>query len=511
MNDTRQITFQYALVLIAAITLYAICCAPGALWQDSGLIQYRILHNDIEGSLGLALSHPLFYIAGIAAKCFGVGSFFYRVNLVSSIWAAVAVANLFLLLRLWLCRTWPAAVAAIMFALSHTFWRHASIAETYTMYTAFLLTELIMLLQYGKTKRMKYLYLLALLNGLAVSVHMLGVIPFACYLVFTAVLLARKEICWRHLIVLSVLWMVGAAAYEYLIIKSIIQTGDVAGTLASAAFGGGVSGEGYRANVLNASVSLTIVKENLLFVLLNFPTPNILLAFVGFYGVYKLSPTGGFGAVLLCVMVLFFAFAFRYTIVDRYAFFIPFYCMMSVAAGVGAHIVMEKKKCRRLAVLILLLALMPAPVYAVAPGLARRYCPQLGQRRQIPYRDNYTYFLQPWKTGYEGADLFAAEVLSSVEKDAVIWADTTTAFALLCTQEIKGMRSDVKVITTIAASSGAPAFDKEHIAGLVPEKPVYVVSPLAGYCPKFLLEDYDFVESGPVWRVVEKGDMEKAG
>ncbi|MCD6392030.1 MAG: hypothetical protein J7M40_00840, partial [Planctomycetes bacterium] len=66
MNDTRQIAFQYALVLIAAIALYAICCAPGALWQDSGLIQYRILHNDIEGKLGLALSHPLFYMAGIA-------------------------------------------------------------------------------------------------------------------------------------------------------------------------------------------------------------------------------------------------------------------------------------------------------------------------------------------------------------------------------------------------------------------------------------------------------------
>ena len=35
-------------------TLYVLTCAPGPLWQDSGLFQYRIWHNDIEGKLGLA-------------------------------------------------------------------------------------------------------------------------------------------------------------------------------------------------------------------------------------------------------------------------------------------------------------------------------------------------------------------------------------------------------------------------------------------------------------------------
>ena len=88
--------------------LYIVSCAPGPLWQDSGLIQLRVWHNDIEGFLGLAISHPLFYILAIGAKYIPLGEFAHRVNLVSAIAAAVAVANTFLLVRLWLGRNFPA-------------------------------------------------------------------------------------------------------------------------------------------------------------------------------------------------------------------------------------------------------------------------------------------------------------------------------------------------------------------------------------------------------------------
>ena len=59
---------SYIAVLIIAAVLYIATCAPGALWQDSGMYQYRIRHNDIEGNLGLALSHPLYHIIGIGVK-----------------------------------------------------------------------------------------------------------------------------------------------------------------------------------------------------------------------------------------------------------------------------------------------------------------------------------------------------------------------------------------------------------------------------------------------------------
>jgi drug/metabolite transporter superfamily protein YnfA len=281
------------------------------LWQDSGLSQYRIWHNDIEGFSGLAISHPLFYILAIGAKYIPVGEFAHRVNIVCAIAAAVAVANVFLLVHLWLGKDFPAIVAALSLGVSHTFWAHASIIETYTLWAALFSAELIMLLQYARTRRISYLYWLGLLNGLAIAVHMLACIPLACYAVFLTLLLAKREIRTRDLLAAVLLWIVGALPYEYLIIKNIMQTGDVAGVLASAAFG-----VRWQGAVLNTSLSGGIAKGSFLFILFNFPTPNILLLFVGCFGLFRILPGPSFRNVLAGLVVLFFVFAFRYTVPD---------------------------------------------------------------------------------------------------------------------------------------------------------------------------------------------------
>ncbi len=284
-----NIKVSYTVVFLGAVVLYAATCAPGPLWQDSGIFQYRIWHNDIEGKLGLALSHPLYHIIGIGVKYIPLGEFGYRINLISSVAGAFAIANLFLLLRLWLKKNLPAILAAVTLAVSHTFWRHAVIAEDYTLYAALLLAELLMLLQYIKTKRVVYLYLLGLFNGLAIATHMFASIGFACYLVFLVVLLVQKQIRIRDLVVIVGLWVIGAAPYEYLIINKYIQTGDFTATLASALFG-----NRWQSNVFNIGLSAELIKENLILMAYNFPTPNVIFFFAGLYGLKKVSPGRGF-------------------------------------------------------------------------------------------------------------------------------------------------------------------------------------------------------------------------
>jgi len=528
-NSKQKLGRWYAGVLCGAGVLYIVSCAPGLLWQDSGLIQYRIWQNDIEGFLGLALSHPLFYILAIGAKYIPLGEFAYRVNLVSAIAGAVAVANLFLLVRLWLGKDFPAVIAAITFAVSHTFWRHASIIETYTLWAAIFTVELIMLLQYVKTKRSSFLYWLGLLNGLAIAVHMLALIPLLCYAVFFVVLLAKKDIRFKHLAIATLLWIVGAFPYGYLIIKNIIQTGDVTGTLASAAFGARWQGA-----ALNTSLSAKIVKENFLFILYNFPTPNILLFFAGCWGFFKISMSRAFKNVLVSLIVLFFIFAFRYTVPDRYAFFIPFYCMGSVFIGIGAYFVqgqinhkelsprpkwrgllkqIPRLRCASLGmttlqincyrILLLIFCLLPICVYAAAPTFAEKTQLYLGTRGNVPYRNDYKYFLQPWKTGYKGVERFADEALDAVQNNAIISADSTTVAPLLLVQQVNGKRPDVKIVSGTINSKNAPSFNKQTIAQLLAKKPVYVVSPQAGYCPAFVLDNYDLVPDGVLWRVVK--------
>ena len=492
---------HYAAVLCGALALYIVSCAPGALWQDSGLIQYRIWHNDIEGFLGLAISHPLFYILAIGVKYIPLGEFAHRVNLVSAIAAAVAVANMFLLMRLWLGRNLPAVIAAVTLALSHTFWRHASIIETYTLWTALFLAELIMLLQYTKTRRVSYLYWLGLLSGLSIAVHTLASIALICYAVFVAFLLAKKEIHIRNLVIIVLLWIAGALPYEYLIITNIIQTGDVTGTLASAAFG-----HRWQGAVLNATLSSGMIKENFLYILLNFPTPNFLLFFAGCFGLFKMSPGRSFRKVLLALTVLFFIFAFRYTVPDRYAFFIPFYCTVCVLTGLGTDLLQRRMSRKVFVFLLLFFSFLPVGVYTAMPALARKIQLNIGTRNDIPYRDDYEYFLRPWKTGYNGAERFADEALSLVEDDAIIYADTTTVAPLLYVQEVKGKRPDVKIVSGSVKSKNAPGFDEQTIGQLLEAGPVYVDSSKSGYCPEFLLDNYDFVRTGILWQVVKSQD-----
>jgi hypothetical protein len=439
------------------------------------MYQYRIRHNDIEGNLGLALSHPLYHIIGIGVKQIRLGEFAYKINLISAVAAAFTIANLFLLLRIWLGRNLPAVIAAATLALSHTFWRHAVIAETYTLYTALLLAELLMLLQYVKTRRLMFLYLLGLFNGLAIANHMFAVIAFVCYLVFCIVVLARREIRLGHFGIIVLLWLIGAAPYGYLIVKNIIQTGSFTVAVASALFG-----KTWEGNVLNVSLSTQLIKENLILMAYNFPTPNVIFFFAGLYGLKKVQRGHGFAKVLPALLILFFVFAFRYTVPDRYAFFIPFYCLASVLIGVGVNLLIAQYNSKILCLVILILSLLPIPTYIVAPTIAQKQKFNLSTRADVPRRNDYVWFLQPWKAGCSGAEEFADEVFEKLGPEAVVYADNTMVYPLLYMQEVKGKRADIKIISEYAGSDGLPLLSEKSIEQWLSEGDVYAVSPIAG-------------------------------
>ncbi len=486
----------YIAVLAGAAILYVSTCASGVVWQDSGVIQYRVLHNDIEGRLGLALSHPLYYCIAIAARHVPLGDPAYRVNVVTALLSAFAVANLFLLLLLWLRSGFAALVGALSLALSHTFWRHATIPETYNLTAALLFLELLALLLYARSSDVKFLTMLAFISGLSIANHMLGVFGFACYAIITGVLLRRREIRIKHVAVMVFIWAVGAAPFLFLFVRHLLETHSLQATIASAAFG-----EAWREDVLNTSISTQIVKENIMWFGLNFPTPNILLFFVGLVYVGQAAPRRWFAFVLWLLAAGFLVFAFRYTIVDRYAFFIPFYCMVSVFIAGGAHRLFQSRGRRWAGGLVLACCFLTIPVYVAAPGIAERM--EISTRgRKVPYRDDYVYFLRPWRAGYDGAERFATEALERTVPNAIILADTTTSPPLLYVQEVQHIRPDVAVFSGIGNTSGVDDYSKKGLIEAISAGLVYVVSPLPGYCPAFILDDYAFEQAGVLYRVV---------
>ena len=488
----------YLMVFIAAATLYIATCAPGPVWQDSGIIQYRVLNNDIQGHLGLALSHPLYYGICIATKYIPLGDPAYKVNLTNAIISAFAVANLYLLLRLLLNNGAAAFIGALSLALSHTFWRHAAIPETYNLTVALLLLEMIVLLNYAYSSHIGHLYLLALINGLAISNHMLASIPLLCYIVLVLVLLIRARISLKDLLVMVVFWMAGAALFEYLFIKHLLDTNSIQATLSSAAFG-----DRWKDDVLNTYISIRIVKENLMWFVLNYPTPNILLVLIGLANVFRVSPKRWFGVIIVLLTLMFLAFAFRYSIVDRYAFFIPFYCMISILIAVGIEPFLRGRRKKAPVIVATLFCLLTVPTYIIAPDVARYYG-IASRARTIPYRDDYTYFLRPRQTNYRGAEKFASEALDSVESDAVILGDTTTAPPLLYVQQAKGKGKNVRIVSKIVNDPNTPEEMETELMDKAAKGLVYVVTPKKGYFPAFIFDKCDFESAGVLHRAVVK-------
>jgi len=110
----------------------------------------------------------------------------------------------------------------------------------------------------------------------------------------------------------------------------------------------------------------------------------------------------------------------------------------------------------------------------------------------------------PWKTGYTGADRFANDALTEASDKAIIYADGSTAYSLLLAQEIGGKRPDVTIVSGHGTINNLNDYNDSISSKLYTQKVVYVVSPVAGYCPQFLLERYDFEKTGVLYKAVEK-------
>jgi hypothetical protein len=494
-KDDVSIVRWYTGVFVCCTALYVLTCAPGLLWQDSGLIQYRVWNNDIRGFFGLATAHPLYYLVAIPLKYLTTGWFPFSINLISALAGAVTVANVFLMVRLWTGAPLPGLVAAVSLALSHTFWRHACIAETYTLWSALFTLELILFYLYLHKDKTGALMGLALVNGLAVSVHLLASISLFVYLAILLSHCIRRRLRLSTLVKATGLWILGALPLLILLFQQAQATGNIPETLQSMVYG-----KHWQQSVLNTSVTLNLVIENLLYIGLNFPSPILIVAVLGWIMTLCAKPlrsVTGLG-------ILYFVFAFRYTVPDRYAFFIPFYILTALAVGWGSHRLFSRYREAGLRVALVLAGLMPALVYAVLPRALEMSHVQLPTRGDVPYRHDVSYFLTPWKQREGGARQFAIEALSEVGPEGILFADLTTAPPLLILQAQEGYRADVHVISAAVSSPQAPLFSQESLPDLMRVGPVYVVSSQPGYCPAFVLERYRLVRSGVLWRVLPR-------
>jgi hypothetical protein len=182
----------------------------------------------------------------------------------------------------------------------------------------------------------------------------------------------------------------------------------------------------------------------------------------------------------------------------------PFYFLVCILIGVGFDLLVARPNRKVLGWIVVVLALLPIPTYVIAPAIAQETDFKLPTKRNIPYRNDYTWFLQPWRTGCRGPEKFAEEVFNTVGGDAVVYADGTTVYALLYAQEVKKQRSHIKIVSSHPNRKDPVVFNEQTVPRLLEETSVYVVSKVPGYCPQFLLERYEFKQAGAVWKVLKR-------
>ena len=184
----------------------------------------------------LGLAHPPGYplytwLGFFFSRLLPVGDVAHRMNMMSAVLGAVGVSALYLLVvrllptervgLLW--RRCAAALAALLFASSLTFWSQAVIAEVYAPNIGLIGLTLLLLLRWERTRSLLDFSFFALTFGLSLGTHMsnLGLAPAMALFILLTVFAApgapnpgqKGPIAGRRVWELAGLVIVGAAAF----------------------------------------------------------------------------------------------------------------------------------------------------------------------------------------------------------------------------------------------------------------------------------------------------------
>jgi len=199
MNDRHKLRaplfrtdFLFAVLIgLSALALYVRTLAPSLLWGDSA--EFQTL------SYTLGMTHPSGYMTQIMlGKLFTyipVGNIAYRVNLMSAFFGALAVAQVYLIVRMLSGLPIGGISASMMLALSQLFWRRALVAESYAIAASMVATIWLLFLFWRRTQNWVYLFLAGFAGGLSLGIHSTVLMTAVSVLVIMTII-ARKRTDW---------------------------------------------------------------------------------------------------------------------------------------------------------------------------------------------------------------------------------------------------------------------------------------------------------------------------
>ena len=483
MGNKLRDPIIYFLLFIFSFLIYAYGLAPDVLWGDSGCFQTRAYQNELKEE-SLAFSHPL-YIALIRLfSLLPFGLFAFKVNLASAFFGALTIATVFFLIRYFTSNFSPALIGSLSLLFSHTMWRHSEIAEVYTLFCFVMALSLLTLWRCFLHWENKYFYLSFYLIGLNLSIHNLTFLIIASVLIFLFIYRKKFHLGMNDIIVSSALLILGFSLYGYLIFKDLITTHNLWLTIRSALWGG-VS----KINILNFGSKGELLKF-FLFIGLNFPTPNIFLAVIGLFSLFR-KRGERLGWLLIVLLGLNLIIVLPFDFPDKYVFYFPTYVIVAFLIGIGSNKVLHKWKVSFY--LFVSFALLPVIFYSYGPGLLKKHN-MVFFSRGIPYRNNYTYFLTPWQRGYSGAREYGVEALKVLEENSILIADWTPYWVLNYLQIVEKSRRDVVLIPVGSLNPTDLNFKGK----------IYLADDEKGYYPDWIFKKYFTKRKGVLFELEKK-------
>ncbi len=435
----------YPYVFAVAMLLYGLTASRTIGWQDSGQFVLRVVRGEATDPFGLCCAHPLhFWLSTLAAKILPLQPP-AAVAMVSALFGAIAVANVFGIVRTLTNRVEAALLAAVGLAVAHTFWRFSTFVEVYSVTAAMLTAEMWALVMWDRTRQSKWLVLMFLANGLGWANHDLALLTLPVIGIVLLLALRTGEAPWKTLLFAAIVWVAGSSILLSMIAQETYATGSLVAAIKSALFGN------FESQVMSRGPLLTYTATSIAFTLLSFPNLILPASLWGVIRGRRLAVSRISFWSLAAATAIHLAFVLRYAVIDQYTFLMPVYALVAVFAGIGFADVLERWTPfpRRLIIGLAVASLALTPtIYPLAASITRRLH-LLGRfTRHKPYRDDYRYLFIPWGLGEDSAERMSHEALDLAGTSGLIVVEDEMArFAVQYQRERYGM-SGVEVVPT---------------------------------------------------------------
>lgn len=501
VSERGRVLGLCALVGLAALAVYAATAQRGVSWQDSGHFQHYVLtgtFTDLGGG-GLALVHPWYLkTARLFCMAFPQSLRVYAVNLYSGVGMALAVTLVFVLIRRLTGSALAAIAAAVTLGFAHMVWWLATIAEVYTWSLAFLFAELLCVLRVcraeSETSWRHAWYGLLFLNGMHASLHNAAFLNLPVY---GALWLFSRSTAqpqgWGRVwfgFFCAFSWLAGAVLLVAMVLHEL-----VAGSSLLMTFRSLLVGDQYGAIVLGiGGVNLRLALANLALAGVSFISPCWLFAFAGVR--QPCCDEKLFRRALLALTAIHTFFWIRYFVPDQATFVVPTLGLAAVWLGMGAARCQGRSVVAMLAIGVCVQILLP-------PVLAQTTQRFAARARSLPFRDEARYWLVPWKHNERSAQQYVEAVDQQLHAEDLLISDLTAVNPIMAARAAKTVSSECQLLLEWAGETEAEKLVRAE-AALSEGRRVYVVSPVAGYAPAAILERFDFVREGVLWRMKEK-------